>query len=265
MSIFKKIITSKAFTAVAFTAAAGLLIFSSVGGTQAALTYYSENYTSRFEMYDIGVTLTENGNRISYRDYVPDSDYVWSTHRGMLLEHMIPDGEELKLGKAYPENLAISNSGMNSGKSVDTYSRVIVYKYWLDENGNKVTELDPDLIEVNYVNLGTDWILDTQYSTPERTVLYYNKLLKVGETSPAFADSITINDMLATKVTQTKGTRVENGKTYTTLTTTYDYDGVIFVLEAVVNSIQNHNAEQAAKSVWGRDIAIAADGSLSLK
>ena len=269
MSIFKKIITSKAFTAVAFTAAAGLLIFSSVGGTQAALTYYSENYNTRFEMYDIGVTITENGNRISYRDYIPGSDYQWDTSRGMLLQNILADGEEFKLGKAYKTNLAITNSGMNTGKSVDTYSRVIVYKYFakMDDKGNmtKLPGLDPDLIEIKYCNLGTDWILDTQYSTPERTVLYYNKLLKVGDSSPDFIESIKVNDILATKVTQTVGTRTENGKTYTTLTTTYDYDGVVFVLEAVVNSIQSHNAEKAAKSVWGRDIAIAADGSLSLK
>ena len=276
MSIFKKIITSKAFTAVAFTAAAGLLIFSSVGGTQAALTYYSENYNTQFKMNEIGVTITENGNRISYRDYEPGSDYIWDTHRGRLLQNIIESGEEFKLGKVYKANLAIYNSGKNKdGKddkdnSVDTYSRVIIYKYFaeLDDEGNvtkKRPDLDPDLIQINYCNLGTDWILDTQYSTPERTVLYYNKLLKVGQTSPDFAESIVVNDILATKVTQTKGTRVENGKTYTTLTTTYDYDGVVFILEAVVNSIQSHNAEKAAKSVWGRDIAIAADGSLSLK
>lgn len=46
MNKFKKIITSKAFSAAAFAVGAGLLIFSSVGGTRAALTYYSENYTS---------------------------------------------------------------------------------------------------------------------------------------------------------------------------------------------------------------------------
>ncbi len=265
MSIFKKIITSKVFTAVAFTAAAGLLIFSSVGGTQAALTYYSENYTSRFQMYDIGVTIVENGHDISYRNYVPNSNYVWDQYRGQLLKDMIPEGEELKLDVAYPENLSIINSGMESGTSIDTYSRVIIYKYWLDKDGKKITDLDPNLIDLHLVNIGTDWIIDTAASSPERTVLYYNKLLKVGETSPAFADTITVNGIIATKVTQTEGTRSENGKTYRTLTTTYDYDGIQFILEAVVNSIQNHNAEKAAMSVWGRPISIAEDGTLSLK
>lgn len=265
MSKFKKIITSKPFTAVCFALAAGLLIFSSVGGTQAALTFYSENYTSRVQMFDIGVTIAENGKAISYRDYVPNSDYVWDQHRGALLLDMIPEGEDLKLDVAYPEVLSISNSGKDPDSSIDTYSRVIVYKYWVDQNGQKLTDLDPDLIDLHLVNIGTDWIIDQDASTKERTVLYYKHLLKAGETSTPFSDTITINGMLATKATQVMGSRTENGKTYTTLTTTYDYDGTSFVLEAVVNSIQDHNAEKAARSVWGRDIEILADGSLSLK
>ncbi|MBR1862154.1 MAG: hypothetical protein IJ796_09930 [Lachnospiraceae bacterium] len=264
MNGFKRIITSKPFTIVSFALAAGLLIFSSVGGTQAALTYYSENYTSRVQMYDIGVSINENGNPVSYRDYVPNSNYVWDQHRGALLTHMLGENEELKLDVAYPEVITITNSGKADGESVDTYSRVILYKYWVDENGVKVTNLDPALIDLHLINIGTDWILDTEASTDERTVLYYSRLLKNGETTPALSDTLTINGILASKVTQTKGERVENGKTYKTLTTTYDYDGTSFVIEAVVNSIQNHNAEAAAKSVWGRDITIGEDGSLLL-
>ncbi len=265
MSKFKKIITSKPFTAVCFALAAGLLIFSSVGGTQAALTFYSENYTSRVQMFDIGVTIAENGHAISYRDYVPNSDYVWDQHRGALLLDMVPEGEDVKLGVAYPEVLSISNSGKDPENSINTYSRVIVYKYWVDKNGQKLTELDPDLIDLHLINIGSDWILDEDASTPERTVLYYKHLIKAGETSVPFSDTITINGNIASKVTQVQGQTTKNGKVYTTLTTTFDYDGCSFVLEAVVNSIQDHNAEKAARSVWGRDIAIEADGSLSLK
>jgi hypothetical protein len=61
-------------------------------------------------------------------------------------------------------------------------------------------------------------------------------------------------------LTVTKGIRVISAENET-----YEYDGTSFVVEAVVNAIQNHNAEKAAKSVWGREIVIAADGTLSLK
>ena len=55
-------------TTVLFGLAIGCLGFSAVGSTRAALTYYSETYTSRVQMYDIGVTLLENDKEISWRN-----------------------------------------------------------------------------------------------------------------------------------------------------------------------------------------------------
>ena len=55
--------------AILLTAAAGLLLFSTVGSTRAALMYYSENYAAEVTVSSIGITLTENGEKISYRDY----------------------------------------------------------------------------------------------------------------------------------------------------------------------------------------------------
>ena len=47
-------------TVVLFVVAVAMLLGGSIGGTRAALTYYSETYTSRIQMYDIGVGLIEN-------------------------------------------------------------------------------------------------------------------------------------------------------------------------------------------------------------
>ena len=47
--------------------------------------------------------------------------------------------------------------------------------------------------------------------------------------------------------------------------TTYKYNGYMFVLEAEVDAVQTHNAEDAIKSAWGVDVNIAPDGTLSLK
>jgi len=63
----KKFITSPAGTMGAFALAVGLLASSSVGGARAALTYYSETYTSRVQMYDIGVTLLENDEKVIWK------------------------------------------------------------------------------------------------------------------------------------------------------------------------------------------------------
>ena len=50
---------------------------------------------------------------------------------------------------------------------------------------------------------------------------------------------------------------------YTTITTTYDYDGLQFCVEASVDALQEHNAEDAILSAWGRKVSIS-NGSLSL-
>lgn len=260
MSKFKKIITSPVFTIGSFVLAAGLLVFSSVGGARAALTYYSETYSSRVEMFDIGVTLLENGNEVSWRNYdSKKADGTWNDATGELLTGLIPEGEEFKLGKTYPEELSVKNSG-----TINQYVRVNIYKYWLsaeDENGDrsKLQDLSPELIKLNFVNLGSDWIIDESASTAERTVLYYNKVLGSGETTPLLADTISIDGSLAAKVSQT----TETSGGYTTITTVYSYDGVQFCIEAEVDAVQEHNAEDAIWSAWGRRVNVS-DGVLSL-
>ena len=51
-----------------FALAVVMLFSSSIGGARAALTYYSETYSSRVQMYSIGVSLLENGNPVSWRN-----------------------------------------------------------------------------------------------------------------------------------------------------------------------------------------------------
>ena len=56
MKKFKKIVSSPITTAVAFVLAAGLLLFSSIGGARAALTYFSEDYETNIQLREIGIT-----------------------------------------------------------------------------------------------------------------------------------------------------------------------------------------------------------------
>ncbi len=250
----KKFITSPAGTMGAFALAVGLLASSSVGGARAALTYYSETYTSRVQMYDIGVTLLENDKEISWRNYDSRKDNgSWLEEKGVLLENMVPEGEKFKIGVWYPEELKVMNSG-----TINQYVRVSLYKYWLDENGEKVQTLTPDLIDLE---LQTDngWMIDEESSTDERTILYYNRVLETGETSPAFAGRLKIDQSVTAKVTQTTEKTVNGSK----IITTYDYDGVQFCIEATVDAVQEHNVEDAVWSAWGRKVTVN-DGILSL-
>ena len=250
---------SPAVTLVLFATAVVMLLFGSIGGSRAALTYYSETYTSRIQMYDIGVSLMENEKEVSWRDYNSAGDGTWNEHTGELLENMLPQGEALTLGKEYRENLKVKNTG-----TINQYVRVNIYKYWLDEEGRKLRDLSPELIDLHLVNLGTDWIEDEAARTEERTVLYYNKLLYAQGQGPSetslFADTLTIDDSIAKKVSQE--TKKEGA--YTTIVTTYDYDGVSFRIEVEVDAVQEHNAEDAIWSAWGRRVELG-DGTLRLE
>ena len=245
-----------------FALAVVMLLGSSIGGARAALTYYSETYSSRVQMYSIGVSLLENGNPVSWRNYDSSGNGNWDEETGELLENMLPEGESLKPGREYREELRVENTG-----TINQYVRVRLYKYWVDKDGKKesdqLRELSPELIHLNLVNLGTDWIEDTKSSTKERTILYYNKMLPAGEgensKTPLFADKLTIDGKLATKVSQTE----EKNGNYTTIITTYLYDGVQFRLKAEVDAVQEHNAEDAILSAWGRKVSVS-DGTLRL-
>ncbi|MCI8402041.1 MAG: hypothetical protein HFI38_08165 [Lachnospiraceae bacterium] len=256
-------------TMVLFVAAAGLLMFSTIGGARAALTYYSENYTSALEMFHIGVTLNENGNVVSVRDY--DANGNWEEKGGSLLERELEEGDVIIPGKKYEEALSVSNSG-----DIDEYVRVTIYKYWLNADGSKLQELSPAMIQLNLLcdatGVDNGWLLDEKLTNSEyapgerefpgeRTVLYYNTPLAVEEISAPFSDMISIDGSIASYVTQEKVT--ENG--YTTITTTYKYDGVSFRIEVEADAVQTHNAEDAVMSAWGREVSVSEDGILSLR
>ena len=122
----RKRILSPAMTAVTFLVGMLLLFSGSIGGARAALTYYSENYTSRVQMYDIGVTLLENGEAVSWRNFDGEKG-AWNEEQGALLGNMLGEGEKLRLGQAYPEELKVQNTG-----SIGQYVRVTIYRYWVD-------------------------------------------------------------------------------------------------------------------------------------
>lgn len=265
MKRMKRFLRSPKTTVIAFGLAVLLLLFSSIGGTRAALTYFSETYASRVQMSNIGVTLQEKGQHdddfkaVSKRDYSDASNGTWSENTGALLEGMLAKGEELKLGRKYKEELRVQNTG-----DISQYVRVSIYKYWVDgkvEKGQepvKFPNLDPGLIELNLVNIagqegGTGrWLLDEEASTKERTVLYYSEVLEAEEATDPFTDTVKINDNIASKVTQT----VTKKDGYTTIKTTYDYDGVGFCVEAKVDAVQDHNAVDAIWSAWGRRVTV---------
>ena len=97
MKGWKKVLSKPSVTAGAFVMAAGLLLFSGVGGARAALNYYSETYSGRVQLQDIGVTLTENGENVSWRNYTEDGS--WDQNTGTLLTNLLAEGESVNPGQ----------------------------------------------------------------------------------------------------------------------------------------------------------------------
>ena len=239
--------------------AAGLLLVSGIGSTRAALTYFSEDYTAHMEVQNIGVSLVENGNIVSYRDYdYTDKNNQWHQSTGDLLSSMLSStgDENVVIGKAYPEVLTVTNSG-----SIDEYVRVFVTKYWEDEDGNKDVTVSPLLIDLNFTT-GNGWVIDESAGSAERTVLYYTNIVPVGASTPAFTDTIKIDAAVNNRVTE-ETVSVKDG--YTVITTKYDYDGKKFVVKAEVNAVQTHNAADAIKSAGGVNVSVGGNGSYSIQ
>lgn len=230
--------------ALVLTAAALLLVGSTVGSTRAALTYYSENYSAQMNMQSIGVSLLENDNVVSSRDYVSNNEWK-GTSQGTLLTNLLGKDETFTPGKKYNEAISVKNSG-----TIDTFVRVIITKSWQDEKGNKNTNLSPDLIELNFLT-DNGWQIAKDQSTTERTVLYYTKAVAAGDSTPALSDTIRIKPSIAKDVTK----HVDGN----TITYTYKYNGYTFHIDAEVDAVQTHNAKDAIKSAWGVDVNVSDD------
>ena len=297
MKKFRKVLTSPVTTLILFAAAAGLLLFSTIGGARAAWVAVSDTYYGHVEVYDIGVSLLEESaqdadgafRKVAYRDYVTDSQdewdevssETWGKGVGDLLANLLAEGEEFVPGRSYKEKISVENSG-----TINEYVRVTIYKYWTDPNGNKVFTpaegaaakgnttqgLSPDLIKLNYINQDDGsgsgaWIFDPMESseTEERTVFYYNKLLLAGENTneTPLTDTLTVDKSVADKVTQKTVETTEDG--YKVIRTSYDYDGWRFNVEAHVDAVQEHNAVDAIRSAWGRNVSFGEDGTMHLE
>ncbi len=223
---------TKKFSAVSIVlliVAVIMLLIGGIGGARAALTE-SDTHNATLEMKDLSVVLQENGTDVN--------------DEGELLSKLLGADTSLKVGKKYSEVLTVKNDG-----TIDEYVRVILYKYWTDGEG-KAVDLDPELIKLG---LGADWKVDDSASTPERTVLYYTEPLAAGDTSEAVLESITIDSKLATMVTMGDPVTSEDG--VTTVEYTYKYNGLKFGLKAEVDGVQTHNAEDAIKSAWGKEMS----------
>ena len=238
MKQFRDFLSKPAVTAVLFALALLLLGSGTVGGARAALNIQSEYYNSEVELNDIGVALIEKQADDSFKVVAGKNALMGETSQiGAAIK---ADGKLLP-GKTYSEVLAVRNTA-----EINEYVRVSVFKYWQDANGNKIPEMDSKWIKLGFVT-GNGWTIDTSSTTEERTMLYYGTDIAPGMDTTPFLSTVTIDDTVLTKVSQS--TSVENG--VTVIRTTYIYNGNRFCIEVLVDGVQDHNADQAKLSAWG--------------
>lgn len=218
-----KFLRSPKATVLLFAFAALLIAFGGINAVQAAPRIESADYRAQVVLSNINVAVTENGNVVEGED---------------TLLRSLAANADFKIGKTYDEVLAVRNakhpSSDNDGDGIDEYVRVSVYRYWTDDNG-KAVNLNPDYIELNWVT-NDGWTIDEEASTPERTVLYYSRIVAPDADTTPFADKLTINSAVATAMS--------NGD--------YEYKDVRFHIKVAADAVQTHNGTEAMISAWGR-------------
>ena len=259
----KKILRSPVVTGLLFLLAVVLLFAGSMGGTQAALQVFSEDYISAFDLKHIGITLYENGTAVSFRTYGDAAASGFTEEQdGNLVLKNLEDDPAFQIGRKYPFVITCRNSG-----AIDHYLRVTIHKYWVDVgkdeefglkgwfhglSGNTKKLLDNEKHNPATIRLGYNgsegyntsaWVKDPNSSTDERDVYYYVGILPVGaETEPLF-DTLWIDPSVTKTVVKTVSGNVT--------TYTYAYDGYGFVVQAETDAVQTHHARAAIRSAWG--------------
>lgn len=207
-----------------------------------------QNQAAQVSTGSIGVSLIENGKIVVNRDYTANNE-LNESGVGVLLSNF--SNEDIKAGKSYQEEIEVYNSG-----SIDTYIRVVITKDWKDINGNKYTELDPDMITLDILE-ENGWIIDENAFSPERITAYYIYPIKPGEKTGDVINSIKISSDV-----QYEYNVIENGRN---IEVKNKYDEYIASLSIQADAIQALSAKDAILSAWGVNVNIASDGTLSLQ
>lgn len=240
----RKASNNRKVTFVLLALAVILLLGSAVGSTRAALTYYSENYTAEFTVGQIGVSLAENGEIVSKRDF--DGEKWVTAESGRtdgLLKDMLGKDEKLALGKPYENELSVKNTG-----AIDEYVRVRIYRYWTKEGSEeKIPTLAPALIKLGINE--SEWVIPDKDMNKECIVLYHKGKM-AAESASAFVNTIAIDPKVASEFTTET---VENEDGTKVVTSVYKYDKAQFHVDVEVDAVQTHNAEEAMKTTWGVD------------
>lgn len=265
--------TKKKFTkkAIAVLIAALVLIAAGAVGafavTGASPSIKSDDYTAEFYMDHLQVHLLENGKDVCGGQNTLDGT---SKIKGDFVQYLgYKDGVlgSVEPGMLYKETLAARN-----GQDIPIYVRMTVRKYWVKVNkedgtaGDKTTVLAPKYIHLTYGDEDynkDEWTLDESVSTEESKTYYCKKAVEPNGDSAELFDQLIIDNKLTERSEDKVIPPGDNG--VTTIKYVYKYDGYAFMIEADVQAIQTHNANEAIESQWGVKNVKAENGTLTVK
>lgn len=255
-------------TILLLVAAMLLLSVGTYTGTKAELEYISNVYRTHFYLNHLQVHLLENGEDVcGHRNNLNGEAKVTgalATKTGYKSENGSETLGSIEPGMAYDEEIRAENR-----QDVSEFVRMTIRKYWVvtDESGNvvkvqnaagkmvpkKTTDLGPDQIILMYKgneDCNPKWQEIKQETTDESTTYIYTDLLKGGEQTEPIFDKLKIDKSVAAvrelRLDEKRST--DSKKIYTVF---YQYDGYAFYIEAEVQAIQAHNAQDAIESQWG--------------
>lgn len=276
-----KMRTSKKTMAL-LAAAILLLAGSGIMGAKASLTV-SEDYTAAFYLNHLQVHLMENGKDVCGGVNTLDGATKVTGQLATKLGYQNSDKGEV-LGEAIPGKVYDEEIAAKNGQDIPQYVRMTVRKYWVktDEAGKvkkndlgepvKMTGLSPDQIRLTYgaddpkkkasneYNTGA-WVINSEETTSESATYYYRTELPANTQSQPLFDRVCIDKSVADGVLTEESKEGEK----TIYKYVYEYDGCAFYIEADVQAIQTHNAEDAIHSQWGVYNVTAGDGKLTVK
>ena len=235
---------------------AGLILLiagvSSFALSASGLLFESE-YKAEFYMNHLQIHLTENGKDVcGGKNTLDGKSKTVGTLAGYLNGNIEP-------GKAYREEIAARNK-----QDIPVYARITVRKYWLKKDGKtKATDLSPDMIKLTYEGEEYNtsaWKENPDERTSESRTYYYLSQIPASGDSEQLFNRLSIDSAVLDDVTE-NSTEKDGVTTYTY---TYKYDGYTFMIEADVQAIQTHNANDAIKSQWGIYNVTENGGSLSV-
>ncbi len=247
----KKNLSRKTLALIA--AAALLFAGGTFTATRAVLNIFSPEHFLEFETSNQAVRLMENGSPTG------KDNPLLSTLKG-----------KVSPGKSYKEEISARNDC-----DVSQFVRIIVRKYWMDENGKvhsfgdtvdgkKVDTPDPSMIKLTPAN--TDlWQKNDLESTVEREVYYYKNSVASGDVTKPLSATIKVDSWVASQYTTDPEIDPNNMPKDTVITYVYDYDGYKICLEAEAQSVQTHNAQDAVMSLWGMPNVTVSGNTLTVK